>query len=166
MAMGARDKNTLNTLNTLLNALSLRNTGLAELLVETHPKLIDEVRALVSAATGQEKTQGPTVHVSRAEDGARWLVQIDTAPATGVVTIDLNDSRIFSGDPELFDPAGAAEKALRAYEPDAGDWPAGEMLDVIIEAVRGDSDVLPCLDAGEHTTGRGHRWQECPTYHR
>lgn len=43
----------------------------------------------------------PTVHVCRSEDGERWIVQIDTGEGTGHVSVDLNDGRIFDGDPEV-----------------------------------------------------------------
>ena len=43
----------------------------------------------------------PAVTVCRSEDGERWIVQIDTGEGTGHVSVDLNDGRIFDGDPEV-----------------------------------------------------------------
>lgn len=85
----------------------------------------------------QSTGPAPAVHVCRSEDGQRWIVQIDTTDATGHVSVDLNDGRIFDGDPETFDAVAEAEKAMALVEPDEGDWPTGEMVEAIVEATRG-----------------------------
>lgn len=88
--------------------------------------------------SNQTPDPAPTVIVTRSEDGERWLVMVDTTVETGHVSVDLNDGRIFDGDPEVFDAKTAAEKALAAIEPDQGDWPTGEVVEAIINATRGE----------------------------
>lgn len=101
-----------------------------------HPALtaLDEAYPVEQAEVG-----APTAQVHRSEDGQLWLVQVDTNQDTGVVAVDLNDGRIFNGDPETFDAVAAAEKAMAKVEEDEGDWPTGEMVEAIIAATRGEA---------------------------
>ena len=49
----------------------------------------------------------PTATIGRSEDDQRWIVQIDTQPDTGPLTITLNDGPpSWDGDPEPDHPAG------------------------------------------------------------
>ena len=56
----------------------------------------------------------PIVSVWRSEEDTHWTVQIDSTVSIGLVAVDLNDGRLFYGDPEQFDPIVAAQAVLEA----------------------------------------------------
>ena len=65
----------------------------------------DQVEAIVQTVRMWEDDVRPVVRVMRAdphtEPSDRWIVQVDTVPETGNVTIYLNDGDpLFDGDPE------------------------------------------------------------------
>lgn len=74
--------------------------------------------------------------VWRSEDGTHWTVQIDTADDVGTVAVDLNDGRLFHGDPETFDVMQAAEDALSRT--DARGLLNRHEIRALIHAVRGE----------------------------
>lgn len=86
---------------------------------------------LMSADSGS-----PTVSVWRSEDGTHWTVQIDTTRRTGPVAVDLNDGRIFFGDPEEFDAVAAAQSVLDT----SGEAPLRRPATIraVVNAVRGE----------------------------
>lgn len=83
------------------------------------------------------RSSAPAVAVWRSEDGTHWTVQIDTADDVGPLAVDLNDGRIFLGDPETFDVMQAAEDALRRTG--AGGLLSEESLRALAHAVRGEA---------------------------
>lgn len=74
--------------------------------------------------------------VWRSEDDSHWTVQIDTTDRTGPVAVDLNDGRVFLGDPEVFDAVNAARTVLRGVGAESSITPG--TLQLIVDAVRGE----------------------------
>lgn len=79
----------------------------------------------------------PGVSVWGFEDGTHWTVQIDTAQRTGALAVDVNDGRVFFGDPEQFDPVAAAQAVLGASGQDHRLHP--DIVRALVDAVRGDA---------------------------
>ena len=83
-----------------------------------------------------DDTGAPVVAVWRSEEGTHWTVQIDPTLDTGPTAVDLNEGRIFFGDPERFDPVVAAKAVLEA----AGEAQLlhDETVRAVVAAIRGD----------------------------
>lgn len=73
-----------------------------------------ECRALQYKLLIMSDDSPPVVSVWRSEEGTHWTVQIDTTLDTGPTAVDLNEGRVFFGDPERFDPVVAAKAVLEA----------------------------------------------------